>query len=127
MSKNISISLVIIVLAALVIFVVDHPAWLADSNAFLKDFVGANLLNVLGVILAITLASAAQLHLEFNKAEERSNKRGFKASRDAVRSAAYLLIGLFCLSVFVLICKAAVSPAERGQAIANSLEILYYS
>jgi hypothetical protein len=40
-----------------------HSSWLSDDNTFLKNFVNQELLAVLGVIVTITLASAASLHL----------------------------------------------------------------
>lgn len=64
--------------------VITQPAWLSDRNDFLRDLSSRDILPVLGVILVITLASAAQLHLEFNKIEERAKKRN--AQKGSCRS-----------------------------------------
>ncbi|WSH28018.1 hypothetical protein U8P75_04435 [Rhizobium beringeri] len=53
-----------------------RPDWISDQNTFLKGFIGQDILNLLGVILAITLASVANIHLQFNHIEERYGKRG---------------------------------------------------
>jgi hypothetical protein len=57
-----------------VICAVAQPSLLADSNGFLLNFVNQELLAILGIIMTITLASAASLHLEFNKIEEKYQK-----------------------------------------------------
>lgn len=123
MTKSIAISLMVVVAGFLISVVLENPGWLSDANSFLKDFVGSNLLNVLGVILAITLASAAQLHLEFNKAEERHGRRGLNRSREGVRGATYSLIVLFTISVVVLVYKPVLGTTERWQAAINSIEL----
>lgn len=71
------------------------------------------LLAVLGVILAITLASAAQLHLTFNQIEESyQDKGGLSRSRRRVHSAAYWLIGLFLVAVLLVVVKPLLGSAD---------------
>ena len=78
---------------------------------------------VLGVILAITLASTAQLHLEFNKIEERAGKRILIKSRAGISGATYMLIWLFFASAMLVVIKPIVCDSERAQAICNSLGV----
>jgi hypothetical protein len=81
------------------------------------------MLPVVGVILAITLASAAQLHLEFNKIEERIGKIILNRTRAGVRGAAYMLIALFVGASSLVIIKPLTLSTELGQSICNALAI----
>jgi uncharacterized membrane protein len=85
---------------------------------------GPELLEVLGVILAITLASSAQLHLEFNKIEERFKMRGLSKTRASVRQDTYGLIILFTVGIAVVTFKPLLAGAAWSQTIFNGLEIL---
>jgi hypothetical protein len=95
MTKTVSYCILIVLSGVIAAISSSSPSVLSDKNEFLSRFVGSDLLNTLGVILAITLASAAQLHLAFNAIEERAEKTVFKKSRDGLRQAASWLIGLF--------------------------------
>ena len=44
-----------------------RPAWLSDSNGYLKEFLQHDFLGFMGVIITITLASASNLFIELNK------------------------------------------------------------
>lgn len=119
MNKTVAICILIVSFGIICIIVISHPSWISDNNAFLRSFVGAELLNVLGVILAITLASSAQLHLEFNKIEERAHKKFLYKARHSVKSSAYLLIVFFALAVIIICLKPIVSDGERWIAVFN--------
>ena len=62
-------------LAVVLICAIYNPSYLSDKNEFMHHFVNHELLALLGIIMTITLASAASLHLEFNKIEERYFER----------------------------------------------------
>ena len=96
-----------------------RPDWISDKNEFLKNFVNHEFLNLLGVILAITLASVANIHLEFNKIEERYQREGFAKSRLNLKKNAYWLIALFLCGVGITTVKPLLSGGETAQAIAN--------
>ncbi len=67
-----------------------RPDWISDHNAFLKNFVNHEFINVLGVTLAITLASAAQIHLALNRIEEKHRVRDALAgTRRELRQSTY--------------------------------------
>jgi hypothetical protein len=121
MTKNIAIISLIAVFSVLIICIIMQPSWLSDSNQFVGEFAGRDMLPILGVILAITLASAAQLHLEFNKIEEKAGREILNKSRTAVRGAAYGLIGLFLVGSFLSVVKSIVCHTERAQATVNGL------
>lgn len=93
MSKSLGYIILLCFAAASVAVISSHPEWVGDNNSFLKNFVNHEFLNLLGVILAITLASVAQIHFQFNQIEERAGKRGLTKSRANLSKNAYYLIG----------------------------------
>lgn len=120
MSKAVGICALICFGAVVIIVAIVQPSVLSDKNEFLKGFVNHEFLNVIGVILAITLASAANLHLEFNKIEERFRKKGgLSGTRAEVRSAARALIYLFAAGVAVVVAKPLLSPTDSAQCLWN--------
>jgi hypothetical protein len=91
---------------------------------FLKEFIGHGLLDVLGVILAITLASAGNLHLALNQIEERHGTRGFTRMRGSIRMAAGFLIGLFVLAITINVAKSALASADWAQSLFNGIGLI---
>jgi len=123
MTKTTSYCILIVLAGVVVALASSNPSVLSDKNDFLARFVGSDLLNTLGVILAITLASAAQLHLAFNAIEERVDKVVFRKSRDGIRQASSWLIGLFLASVVLVIVKPLISSKEWAAALCNGAAI----
>ena len=76
MTRPIAYVLLTVFAAAGLVVVAARPEWASDQNSFLRNFVTHEFLSLLGVILAITLASVANIHLEFNKIEERYQRVG---------------------------------------------------
>ena len=100
-----------------------RPYLLDDTNSFFSTFVGNDLLSTLGIILSVTLASAASLHLELNKLEENSQRRFF-GTRAAIRKSAYSLLLTFTFA-FILVCVKPLIPKYGSYcALANSISIL---
>lgn len=125
MNKAIAYSSIIVSAGIVTALAIGAPELLSDGNSFLKGFVGHELLAILGVILAITLGSAGQLHLTFNKLEEDYKQRNaLNVSRAAVQSAVYWLIGLFVFAVAVVIVKPLLAKAEWSQTLFNGLAII---
>jgi hypothetical protein len=106
---------------------ISHPEILDDSKQFFKDLLSKDMLPILGIILTISLASVAQLHLEFNKIEERRGELFLCSTRKALKGAAYMLIGTFVLGIIVVSLKAIIADTSFLQAIFNSLGILLLS
>lgn len=125
MSKSASFSMLVAVATILVVVVVAEPEWLSDKMYFIKEFMSKDILSILGIILTITLASAAQLHLEFNKIEEQAGKRFLINSRRKVHQAAYALIYTFVFATIILIVKPIICDplSDRSQAAVNAIGI----
>lgn len=66
MTRGIAICTLIAALAVVLVCTVYNPSYLSDQNEFLHHFVNHELLALLGIIMTITLASAASLHLLIN-------------------------------------------------------------
>jgi hypothetical protein len=119
MNKAVAWCLLICFTAIMLALVICYPTAISDHNEFLHHFVNQELLALLGIIMTITLASAANLHLEFNKIEERHKKRALTGTRAKVKQAANCLIVLFTVSVAIVVCKPLMDETERLQAVFN--------
>ena len=93
------------------------PGLISNKNTFLLGFVNHEFLNLLGVIIAITLASAGQIHLSLNQIEEKSKKEGFHETRKGLRVAIKWLIGLFMLGLILVIIKPLIPNCDKNEIL----------
>jgi hypothetical protein len=116
-------ALLLFIFSGLVGAIIHHPTFIDDNNGFLKDFLDNDLLSVLGFITAVTLASAANIHLHLNQLQ---NDTGlpFNRARKSLGKSAYSLIFLFGAALVVVTIKPTLPSTPRWQAIANSAAIL---
>lgn len=125
MTQTIAWCLIIVTAGVLLTISLCAPSYLDDvGNGFLKGFVTHELLGVLGVILAITLASASQIHLTLNRIEEAYQQRRFLKTRSNIKQGVAWLIILFAAAVVLLIVKSVLPQTPVFQAISNSVAIL---
>ena len=125
MNKIISRCIFIVSIGMWVILSFATPWVLGDNNTFLKNFVNQELLNVLGVFVAITLASTANLHLEFNNIEYAVHKTFLTGTRAAVKKSAFSMIVLFALAVVVVVVKPLFNTSsEITMSFMNGLALL---
>lgn len=124
MNKTISNCLFIVLFGVYLSIALCEPWVLSDKNAFLKSFVDHAFLSLLGVILAITLASAGNLHLEFNRLESKVRKSFLSSTRASVKRSSYSLIILFLVGFIVMIIKPLVPQVEIAMALINGLAVL---
>lgn len=101
----------------------DHPNLLNDNNGFLESFVNHELLATLGFIVAVTLASAASLHLELNRLEDETGV-AFSRTRSSIRKCAYSLLALLVGAVVLVVTKPILWGGYYESAFANSAAIL---
>lgn len=124
MNRTLAYGILVAFAATSVSIIAARPAWISDDNLFLKNFVNHELLNLLGVILAITLASVANIHLEFNKIEERYQiNGGLSKSRENIRKNARFLIILFVLALALTIVKPLVATNITSEATVNAFAL----
>lgn len=81
------------------------PAWLA-TNGFLVAFVNHELLNIQAVIMTITIATIATIHIWFNELEEKHKKKVFGDARADINNSAMWLICLFLATLILLITRS---------------------
>lgn len=123
MTKSIAYCALIATFTLVGVLSAVSPAILGTPGTALDKFVTEQVLNVLGVILAIMLASAANLHLEFNKIEERFRRKGgLSKTKASVRISTQWMIGLFCLYIVMMLFK----PEEPVwlRSICNGLALI---
>ena len=121
MNKTVERCIVICAAAVWIILSLAAPWVLADTNPFLKGFVNHKLLSLLGVIVTITLASAANLHIELNKIEEAPGQSGFGNTRASLKRSARWLIATLIVAVLVVLIKPVVAPDPVVHQTAASL------
>ncbi|MCR9235662.1 MAG: hypothetical protein NXI17_03235 [Alphaproteobacteria bacterium] len=121
MGRTLSYLILLVSAIALTVISLVKPLYLSDANVFLDGFVNHEFLNILGVILAITLASVANIHLAFNRIEERYGKPGGLAkSRENLRKASSWLIALFIMGAVLVIVKPVACASDVTEALFNS-------
>jgi len=125
MSKSVSYCILIGWAVVVVVLSAVSPNVLSDNNAFLKNFINHEILNVLGVILAITIASAGQLHLTLNSIEEKhSAPNHFVKTRNGIRSASYGLVWLFFVELVIVVIKPLLCAEGWAQSIFNGASLM---
>lgn len=120
MTKGVATCLLIVSLGAIVCGAAYAPRWLNDDNEFLRAFISYELLEILGVVLAITLASASQIHLKFNEIEEQLG-RDFLQARQELAISTYALIASFVASIALVMVKPILVHHNVGIALLNGL------
>ncbi|MXP42532.1 hypothetical protein GRI75_12865 [Altererythrobacter soli] len=116
MSRLLARSTMLLAIFAWLLVSLRHPDLLSDRNTFLKSLVGPDLLAVLGIMVTIALGSAANIHFELNKLEERAKSKGsFPKARRALHRSAYSLILLFVAAVVLLVVKGDLSASQSAQ------------
>lgn len=88
--------------------VVSRPHWLSD-NTFLDTFISHEIIAVLVVILTITFASVANIHLSLNRLAEASPRRKQQIGeiRKEINSEAWVIFWSFIVCVIALVTKGA--------------------
>ncbi len=122
MAKVAIFALIAALAVATVVAVVD-PAILDDSNSFLKSFIAGDLLNVIGVVLAIFLPSAATLYLKLAELEIRLRANLSDAKGQVVSSTIIVLL-LFIGTVILLIFKGLTDGLGRDAAMYNGVALV---
>jgi len=106
----------------------SQPSVLSDQNSFLKNFVNHELVSVLGVMLAITVASASNITIELRKMESQYGVAGsFKGTRLEVEKGAFALIYIFALSFALVLLKDVFKKAwgDTGESLINGFALFF--
>lgn len=123
MNRTIAICTLIGWAALYTALVAAAPWTISDANSFLKGFVNEEFLGFMGVVVTITLASAANLYIELNKLEDKLDEAAFQKSKGDVRDSAYALVSTLVASVGLVIVKPLLVCGDRSAAFINGLAI----
>lgn len=128
MSRTLPWTILVGLTSVLVCVSASQPQFLDDRNSFMKGFVTHELLATLGIMLTVTLASTATLHLELNKLQQLTQDK-FEKTRSAIRLSAYSLIACFVLATVLVVVKPMCGQYGILVALLNSfsLIILYFT
>lgn len=78
----------------------------------------------MGVLVTITLASAASIHIELNRYDEALGASGFERTRTDIRHSAFALILSLGLALLTVVLKP-LAPAEiHWQSAVNGFALL---
>lgn len=125
MNKTVAQCSVICATAVWILLSLLSPWVLSDQNDLLSNFISqGGFISFLGVVVTITLASAANLHLELNKMEEKVNKRVFTKTRLSIKKSAYWLIGMLLIAVLLSAIKSLVCNTEMVESFLNGACLL---
>jgi hypothetical protein len=123
-NKIVSRCTFIVAVGVWVVLSITAPWVLGDANTFLKNFVNHELLGVLGVIVTITLASAANLHLQLNRIEDEFKKTFLTSTRRAVKQSAFSMIVIFAIAVVDVVVKPLLPSGDMSASFANGIALL---
>jgi len=118
--KKVYLYLVLLVVTAGVMLAVSvcEPAILA-KNAFLVGFINHEILGIMAVIMTISIASIATIHIWFNELEAKHEKRVFGSARREINQAAFSFITLFVAQLVCLFVRSF--PIFEGSDVATSI------
>jgi len=123
-TKGVSICVVVVYIGAWLVLSIDQPWVLGTNNTLLNSFVDGQFLGFMGVVVTITLASAANIHIELNKIETSVGTRIFIKTRQKVKLSAFSLIWALTASIVILVCKPFMSASAVGASLANGAALL---
>lgn len=101
-----------------------YPSLIANNN-FLQSFITHEVINFLGVIVAITFASVENIHLYLSKIEaEFEKKEPFKAVRKEINENMYLMVGGLIVSIGLLVWKGFFPDSESISTAVYGLHLV---
>jgi hypothetical protein len=127
MNKTIAWCIYICSISVWILLTFIKPWVLSDQNIFLKGFVNHELLSFLGLIVAITIWSVANIHLELNKLEEQVKKAVFTKTRNSIKKSIYWMIGILIASLVIVLAKpvfVAISKTQSTESFFNGAGLL---
>lgn len=107
------ITVLISVLASFLLTMIN-PKILAE-NTFLNEIASHEIVSILVVLLTVTMASIANIHLTLSRLNSELRARGvsvdgeIQSARKELTSNAWSLFGLFCVLLVLLLIKGGVS------------------
>lgn len=101
-----------------------NPGLLGDENKLLKTLVDEQILNILGVIIAIFLPSAAALYIRLAELEREIGLSLYRFRRK-IRINCGTVIVLFAAMIVLLVIKGKLGSNEAYTSAVNGLAIVF--
>ena len=114
----------VIVLTGVVVSISVCSPQLLSHNKFLADFINDQILNILAVIMTISIASIATIHIWFNELEDKHKKTVFGPARRQINQAAIFFIVLFVGAVMLLIVRSYFEGNDMAMSLFNGFAML---
>jgi hypothetical protein len=103
---------------------IKYPHFLSDTgNEFLRDFVGVNLLSVLGFITAVGNAATLSIFLHLNQLDDNADFAA-KRTKRSLKLSAVSLVYVFSIAFVAVVLKGIFGSDERAEALFNSVGIV---
>jgi hypothetical protein len=93
------------------------------GNKLLLSFVHDQMINIVAILVTITTASAAQLHLTLNEIEKGEGKTIFSRTRKEIKDNVLVIVIVFIAEIFFLVLLDWLEGA-RGQCVVIGLMIV---
>jgi uncharacterized membrane protein (GlpM family) len=119
-NRIVAVSILLLWVVAAAVLTLRLPSVLSDQNEFLRGFVGHEFLAFMGVIVTITLASAANLYVALLRYEEQVGLGAFKGTKKDLRDSANFLIWALVSSVVVVALKPLFAESITVQSAFNA-------
>ena len=76
------------------------------QNTFLQGFINHEILNIMAVIMTISIATIATIHIWFNELEDKHKQKVFGKARREINQSAFYFIGLFMAQLVCLVVRS---------------------
>lgn len=101
------------------------PSVLSNKNKFLEGFVTHEILSMLSVIMTISIATIATIHIWFNELESKHATKVFgKARREINQSAMYFIYAFICELLVLVVRSLPVFNNPTAESLLNGLSLM---
>jgi uncharacterized protein YacL len=123
--RNVYLILLIVTAGVMLALSICAPTILA-KNSFLMGFINHEILGIMAVIMTISIASIATIHIWFNELEEKHQKRVFGAARREINQSAFTFIGLFVAQLVCLFVRSIpiFENSDTAISVFNGISLL---
>lgn len=124
MDKTLAAIVFGISVATWVIMSTCAPWVLGDNNEFLRAFVGVSFVSFMGVLVSISVASAVNIQLAMNRAEEGARIVVFDRTRSAIGGSTYALLWSLLPTLIIVVVKPLVGSSAIATSFFNGAALL---
>lgn len=100
------------------------PWVLGDGNEFLRTFVGVGFVSFMGVLVSISVASAVNIQLAMNRAEEGARIVAFDQTRTAIGRSTYALLWSLLPTFIIVVLKPLAGAGQIAASFFNGAALL---